>query len=240
MRENQSNMVNVITIDGPSGVGKSTVAKALARELGWRHLDTGAMYRALALAAINENLQPGDAKGMTELARRVKIEFREMGDDLRVRCNGKDVTPLIRTPEVSRMTSHVADVIDVRKQMVAHQRQLGLERPSVAEGRDMGTVVFPDAHLKFYIDASVNERARRRHAELAVRGSRQTLEEVRADIEQRDQRDRSRPYGALRIAQGAVVIDTTELSADAVVRLMMAVKQRQSGREIPTQEPLHT
>lgn len=233
-------MVNVITIDGPSGVGKSTVSMALARELGWRHLDTGAMYRAVALAALNNGLADADPKALADLARGLKIAFRETGDDLRVLCNGKDVTRQIRAPEVSRMTSQVADVIDVRKRMVAHQRQIGLERPSVAEGRDMGTVVFPDAALKFYIDASLDERVRRRHAELDERGTPQSLAGVRADIERRDHRDRSRPYGALRIAQGAIVIDTTELSAAAVVKLMMAVKLRLDAGVISTQEPLHT
>lgn len=233
-------MVNVITIDGPSGVGKSTVSMALARELGWRHLDTGAMYRAVALAALNNGLADADPKALADLARGLKIAFRETGDDLRVLCNGKDVTRQIRAPEVSRMTSQVADVIDVRKRMVAHQRQIGLERPSVAEGRDMGTVVFPDAALKFYIDASLDERVRRRHAELDERGTPQSLAGVRADIERRDHRDRSRPYGALRIAQGAVVIDTTEISAAAVVKLMMAVKLRLDAGVISTQEPLHT
>ncbi|GAB4310975.1 MAG: (d)CMP kinase [Candidatus Sumerlaeia bacterium] len=218
-------MVRVITIDGPGGVGKSTVASMLAERLQWRHLDTGAMYRAATLAVLEAGLAPEDEEAMAALVRGLHLEFRDVGGESRVLCNGRDVTALIRSPEVSRATSQVADVIGVRRHMVAHQRQIGLERPSVAEGRDMGTVVFPDAMVKFYIDAALDERARRRYGDLKRRGLVQSLDEVRADIERRDQRDRSRPYGALRIAPGAIVIDTTELTAAQVVDLMTAVIQ---------------
>lgn len=226
---NIESCVEVITIDGPGGVGKSTVAQMLARELGCRHLDTGAMYRVISLAVMEQDVPDADIEEMARLARTISIEMIETDGGTKILCDGRDVTRDIRTPEVSRKTSLVADVIGVRQEMVAHQRRIGLEKPCVAEGRDMGTVVFPDAVIRFFLEGSLEERVRRRHNELIERGNPRSIDEVREDIERRDFRDRTRPYGALRIADGAVVLDTTHLNAREVVTLMGEIA-RQSSR----------
>jgi cytidylate kinase len=191
----------IVAIDGPAGAGKSTVARGLATALGFTYLDSGAMYRCVALAVGERGGDP------TEVARGLNIE---LGD--RVRLDGRDVTEAIRTPEVSELASRVAADPGVREAMVAKQRELLHGGDYVAEGRDIGTVVAPEAELKVFLTASPRERARRRAAELGV-----DVDTVLADQTLRDERDRTRAHSPLEPAPGAVEVDTTGLSADQVV-----------------------
>jgi len=214
--------VTVITIDGPVGVGKSTVARHVAAELGYFHIDTGAMYRTVTLAAMERHVNLSDEVALTQLAQSLKIELKYADGQLRVYSNGSDVTVAIRQPDVSKNTSPVADVIGVRQCMVKQQRQLGLAQPSVCEGRDMGTVVFPDARWKFYLDASLDERTKRHAQQLRELGSHVELEELKQAIRARDQRDRNRPYGPLRVARDAVIIETSGIGQDEVTQIIRA------------------
>jgi CMP/dCMP kinase len=197
----------VIAIDGPAGAGKSTVARGVAAELGFTYLDSGAMYRSVALAAREQGEDPA------VLAPRIRIE---VGDT--VLLDGRDVTAEIRTPEVSEAASRAAADPEVRKAMVALQRRLLGNGDWVAEGRDIGTVVAPDAQLKVFLTASAEERARRRAAELGA-----ATETVLAEQAIRDERDRTRTYSPLEPAPGAVVIDTTEMTLEQVVAHIVAL-----------------
>lgn len=192
----------VIAIDGPAGAGKSSVARAVAKDLGFTYLDSGAMYRSVALAALEEGGEPAD------LARRVCIEVGE-----RVLLDGRDVTDAIRTAKVSEAASHAAADPAVRAAMVAQQRRLLASGDWVAEGRDIGTVVAPDAQVKVFLTASPEERARRRAAESGA-----DLSTVRTEQALRDERDTTREHSPLRPASGAVVLDTTGLTLPEVVR----------------------
>jgi CMP/dCMP kinase len=212
----------VIAIDGPAGAGKSTVARGVARSLGFTYLDSGAMYRCVALTALRTGTDPDDADGMGELARRVEIE---LGDG-RVRLDGEDVTSAIRTPEVSAVASRVSVHREVREAMVEQQRGLIDAGNYVAEGRDIGTVVSPAAPLKVFLTASDAERARRRAAE-----SGEDVAAVLAAQSARDARDRDREHGALRPATDSVELDTTGLDVDEVVRRVVALAgERGLGR----------
>ncbi len=222
VRSSQVSRVTVITIDGPVGVGKSTVARHVAAELGYFHIDTGAMYRTVTLAAMERHVNLSDEVALTQLAQSLKIELKYADGQLRVYSNGSDVTVAIRQPDVSKNTSPVADVIGVRQCMVKQQRQLGLAQPSVCEGRDMGTVVFPDARWKFYLDASLDERTKRHAQQLRELGSHVELEELKQAIRARDQRDRNRPYGPLRVARDAVIIETSGIGQDEVTQIIRA------------------
>ena len=215
-------LYHVITLDGPVGVGKSAVAKALSKELGYRHIDTGAMYRAVTLAAMQHNIDLQDREALEKIALDCEIQLLYHGDDFTVLLNGQDVTHSIREPEVSKNTSPVADVPGVRRKLVSLQRSLGLQGPSVLEGRDISTVVFPDAFWKFYLDASLEERTRRRVIQLQSAGKTAAFSESREAIHYRDSRDCSRSYGPLLIASDAIVIDTTTLCEEEVTRLILA------------------
>jgi cytidylate kinase len=208
----------VIAIDGPAGAGKSTVARAVARELGFTYLDSGAMYRCVALAVARAGADPDDGDVAGELAERIRIDL----SDSRVDLDGEDVTTAIRTPEVSALASRVSVHPRVRAAMVDQQRRLIAAGRYVAEGRDIGTVVSPDAPLKVYLGASDEERARRRAAETG-----EPLEDVLRAQRERDRRDRERELGALRPAEDAVELDTTGLSIDEVVaRVVALAKER--------------
>lgn len=212
---------NVITLDGPVGVGKSAVARQVAQRLGWRHVDTGAMYRAVTLAAMRRNLDLSDASALTNLTKESEIRLVYSGDVLTVFLDGEDVTTAIRDPEVSKNTSPVSETAGVRERLVSLQRDLGMQGPSVMEGRDIGTVVFPDAFWKFYLDASLEERTRRRVHQLQAAGKNVDFDETREAIKKRDERDRSRSWGPLRIAADSIVIDTTCLAEEEVIRLIL-------------------
>jgi cytidylate kinase len=204
----------VIAIDGPAGAGKSTVARALAERLGMTYLNSGAMYRSVALAAIRARTAFDDGPGLAELARGLRID---VGDGV-VRLNGEDVTEAIRAPEVSAAASRVSVHRPVRETMVDRQRELIAAADYVAEGRDIGTVVSPTAPLKVFLTASDGERARRRAAETD-----EPLEHVAASLRSRDARDRDREHGALRPAPDATEIDTSGLEVEAVVDRIVAM-----------------
>ena len=227
----------IIAIDGPAGSGKSTTAKALAQRLGYLYLDTGAMYRAVALAFVRAQ-RPALEKDAEEVLSGITLGIQHHGEDMRVLLNGEDVTGKIRTPDVSKLSSAVATLPSVRAKLVAEQQRIGRryaagEGGVVLDGRDIGTVVFPDADLKVFMIADAAERARRRKAELDARGEPASFEEVLASIEARDRQDASRSVGPLRQADDAIALDTTGLSIDeqveAVVRL---VRERASGQAV--------
>ena len=215
----------VVTIDGPAGVGKSTVAKLLAQRLGVMYLDTGATYRALAFAArLRENLNPvTDAKRIASLGRRLPLRLCPEPDGaLRVMLDGEDVTRQIRTEEVTEAAAQISQHPEVREAMVALQRRLADRQGIVVEGRDTGSVVFPHADWKFFLDADADVRARRRQEELKrMYGSRPPLKQIREQIHFRDGLDRTRRVGPLVKPKGAVAIDTTHRSAAQVVRVML-------------------
>lgn len=207
----------IITIDGPSGVGKSTVSKSVARKLGFTYLDTGAMYRAVALQVKRESVDPGDEKRLKSLLDNTEIRLvRNNNGELVILLNNEDVTGLIRTPEVSKLSSDVATKRAVRVKLVELQQEIGKTGNIVAEGRDMGTYVFPDAAFKFYLDASLDERARRRWKQLEESGGGGDIESVKNEIIKRDAQDMERSESPLHPAVNAVIIDTTNLTSDEV------------------------
>jgi CMP/dCMP kinase len=207
----------IIAIDGPAGSGKSTVARGLARRLGFTYLDSGAMYRAVTLGALENGAGLGDGEGLGSLAADLDIELRERGDDVQVLLDGRDVSEQIRTPAVTGASSEVAAHPQVRRAMLDKQRALIADGDWVVEGRDIGTVVAPDAALKVFLTADPAERARRRAAELRRRGIEAEAADVHRAIEQRDLLDSTRSAAPLRQADDAVEIDTTGLYADQVI-----------------------
>jgi cytidylate kinase len=211
----------IIAIDGPSAAGKSTLAKRLAKELGFTYLDTGAMYRALALKVLREGIDIGNNEMLTELIGRTAIDLLETGGKPHVLLDGEDVSELIRTPEVSQMASKASALKIVRQWMLLRQRALGQRGDVVAEGRDIGTVVFPDAEVKIYLDASAHERARRRVEELRRAGRQVSLDETLREMIERDKRDSERALAPLCKADDAVAIDSSALDAEALAQTVM-------------------
>lgn len=218
----------VVTIDGPAAAGKSTTARAIAQHLGWRYLDTGAFYRAIALKSLRTGSVHDDASAGA-LAQASRIDFS--GDPARahVLLDGEDVSVAIRTPEVSEEASRVAAFPSVRQLLVGWQRSLREREPLVGEGRDLGTVVFPDAEVKLYLDADLDTRARRRYAELQHRGIPATLEAVREDLRSRDDRDQNRPDSPLMQAEGAVLLDTSGMDVERQVEAALDVIRAHPG-----------
>ena len=202
-------MGRIIAIDGPVGAGKSTVARALARRLGFRYVDTGAMYRSVAWAATRRGAPLADEAAVSIVARTLEIEFLPGPEGQRVLVDGEDATDPIRRPEMSEASSVVSAYPAVREAMVALQRRMGEAADVVMEGRDIGTVVFPNAQVKVYLDASLDERAGRRFRELQERGELVTYDEIRRSLEERDHRDSTRAHSPLRIAPGAMVVNST-------------------------------
>jgi cytidylate kinase len=212
-----------IAIDGPAGAGKSTVARRLAERLGYVYVDSGAMYRAVALHALRSGVSGEDQDDISALARSVRVEFQaaEPGEPQRILLNGEDVTAEIRDPEVGTMASVVSAIPGVRSALVAQQQAVGVNGGVVMEGRDIGTVVFPGAEVKIFLTASSEERAARRHADILARGSQASLEEVRADQDERDRRDATRPVSPLVAAPDAVMIQSDDLTPDEVADEIM-------------------
>lgn len=218
----------IIAIDGPVGAGKSTAARLLAARLGYRHVDTGAMYRALALKALREGVDWGDGPRLRALLERMDIAFVPGPGGQRLRADGEDWTEAIRQAAADRGASLVSVHPTVREVMVARQRALGAGGGIVMDGRDIGTQVFPAADVKFYLDASPEARARRRHAEAVARGERVSLEAVRTEVLSRDQRDMERVAAPLMAAPDAMRLDTTALPPEAMLEAMLAVvRERQ-------------
>jgi len=204
----KTNAKVIITMDGTCGSGKSTLARRLADRLGFVYLDTGAMYRALTWKALRSPVDLNDRPALIELAKSTGIDLRRGGGGTRVFVDGQEVTEVIRTPEVTNAVRYLADIPEVREEMVARQRALGESGEVVVEGRDTGTVVFPGADYKFYVDAPLEVRTSRRFRDFQKKKSAITREEVRSDLVDRDRADRTRPVGALRVAEGGIIIDT--------------------------------
>ena len=220
----------IIAIDGPSGAGKSTLGRMIARELNMLYLDTGAMYRAVALAVIESGVSAADKDEVARVAQSAEINLAGDPDSLRVTLDGHDISDKIRTEEVSHAASVISAIGGVRRALVERQRQMGRRGSVVLDGRDIGTVVFPDADIKFFLTAAPEERASRRYEEDRLRERNVTFEETLADINTRDQRDSTRADSPLAIAEDAVVIDSTELSiADVFERMMEVIRQRQTS-----------
>ncbi|MFM7035348.1 MAG: (d)CMP kinase [Planctomycetia bacterium] len=215
----------IVTLDGPAGAGKSSTARALAARLGWCYMDTGAMYRAVALTALERGVALDDAPLVAALAERLEIAFR----DGRVIADGRDVSAEIRTERITQATRPVADAPPVRAALKRMQRRLAAGIDVVTEGRDQGSELFPDADVKVFLTASPDERARRRHDEEVARGAVSSLEAVAQAQARRDEGDRERPVGAMRPAADAVVLETDGLSPEEVVERLVALVRARGG-----------
>jgi cytidylate kinase len=214
-------VTEVVTIDGPAGSGKSTIARLLAKNLGFLYLDTGAMYRAVALAAKRNHVPLDEGSGLGDLCRAIDLRFAVMKDATTLLLNGEDISLAIRSPEMDISSSTVSAVKEVRLAMTDLQRRLVQGINVVAEGRDMGTVVFPDAKNKFFLTARPEVRARRRYLERRERGEEITFEEVETLLEKRDRQDQSRSLAPLKPARDAFIIDSSEMGPEEVIRLIM-------------------
>lgn len=222
----------IVAIDGPAGAGKSTAARLLAARLGYALLDTGAIYRTMALRARQRGIAWEDGPAVAALADELELAFRLVGATNHVFANGEDVTAAIRTPEISDGASRVSALPEVRAALLGLQRRIGAAGGVVVEGRDIGTVVFPNAQAKFFLTASADERARRRVAELQAAGRPADLAQTKADILARDDRDSNRATAPLRRAPDAVEIDSSALGPDEVVAHMAAVVAARAGGSV--------
>lgn len=217
LRPDPETLTEVVTIDGPAGAGKSTVARAAARRLGMRFLDTGAMYRAATWWALHSDIHLNDAAALTESTRAMPLQLLESNGGLTIVVDGRDISLAIRTPEVTRCIRHLDGVPAVRAHLVQLQREFAAKGPTVAEGRDMGTVVFPRARCKIFLDASIGERAERRALEMEKSGGAVDRATLEAEIAARDDNDRNRSVAPLRPAADAVHVDTTGKSLEDVI-----------------------
>jgi cytidylate kinase len=215
-------MSHIITIDGPAGSGKSTVSRLLAKKLGFTYLDTGAMYRAVALMAWRKGMDVGNGKKLYGLCKSIDINFLSRGDSPRVYIGSEDVSEEIRRPEMDMLSSKISMIKEVRDAMTDLQRNIGKKGRIVAEGRDMGTIVFPDAGYKFFLTASPQVRAERRHAERVYRGDPASMENIENELRIRDEQDSQRSIAPLKPAEGAIIIDTSALDIDQVVEKVLS------------------
>jgi CMP/dCMP kinase len=219
-----------VAIDGPMGSGKSTVAREVARRLGFRYVDTGAMYRAIAVAALRRVVSPDDAQALTRIAQDMRLEIETAPDGTtRVSVDGEDITAELRRVEVNRVVSRIARVSGVREALGKIQRALGASGNIVMEGRDIGSVILPHAPVKVFLTASPDVRARRRQAELAAAGVTVSQDDVRRIIDDDDRAATTREVAPLRIAPDAVVIDSTNLTVDQIVDQILALVRRARG-----------
>jgi len=216
----------IIAIDGPAGAGKSTVAKILAKKLNYLYIDTGSMYRALTLKAIAESIDIEDTARLIQMAKASRLDLMNNPDgSMKVILDDKDVSLSLREPRITRLVSDLAKIKEIREVMLGLQRKLGRQRDSVLDGRDIGTVVFPNADKKFYIDADFKERVRRRYKELKDLGQNVTFEAIEADLGNRDTIDSTREFAPLKKADDAIYIDTTNMTIEEVVnRLLRDIK----------------
>ena len=236
MPKSKTGIATVIAIDGPAGAGKSTVAKELARRLGFTYLDTGAMYRALTLKALRQKFNLEDEKALIELACKTSVELKtNKQQEVRIFLDKEDVSEAIRSHEVTNNTFYMARAPQVREVMVDLQRKISSRRDIVVEGRDVGTVVFPDATYKFYLDADFEERARRRIKELEEKGQQIEAQKLTQELKERDQKDFSRKVGPLKRADDAIVIDSTHLSIEntieKIIQIIKSQKVKMSKRQ---------
>lgn len=215
-----------IAIDGPAGSGKSTAAKEAARRLGMVYVDTGAMYRTVALACMRTGVSASDEAAALSVLNGIDMRIEPGQGGQRIFLDGKDVTAEIRTPEIGKGASEVAAFQKVRERLVEIQQELARKYPVVMDGRDIGTVVLPDAELKIYLDAGVEERARRRQGELLAQGKTEELSEVMEKIRQRDEADKNREHSPLRMADDAILLDSTGMSAEEVVQAILAEAEK--------------
>ena len=210
-----------IAIDGPSGAGKSTVARLLAKRLGYVYIDTGAMYRSVAFRVKEKSISLKDESALNQLASSLHIDFVTEGEQTHVFCDGEDITSAIRTPEISRLASSISKQKGVRKALVQMQREMGKEGGVILEGRDIGTVVFPGADVKFYLDAESDKRVRRRYDEMVEKGVKVDFKETEEELVQRDHNDMHRIHSPLKKADDALFIDSSHRSVEEVVEEMV-------------------
>jgi cytidylate kinase len=215
-------MNNIIAIDGPGGAGKSTIAGLLAEELSYLHLDTGAMYRAVTLAALEKNIEFDDNEALAKVAENINIDFNKTGE---IFIDGRNVSQEIRSQKVDAYVSETAAVKEVRKILVKKQKEIARKNKVVMDGRDITTVVLPDAEYKFYLTASIEERARRRYEELKTKNIKVDIEDIKNNIKERDKKDSQRKYSPLKKADDAVLIDSTNLSIEEVIEKIKKIIQ---------------
>ena len=217
----------IVGIDGPAGSGKGTVTKMIANKLGLINIDTGSTYRCVALEVLNNKISLEDKSEIIEIAKKINIKIEQEKDGDKVYLNGKDVTLQIRSKEVTDIVSQVSSINEVRYEMVELQRKLAEGKNVIMEGRDICTYVFPNADVKIYLDASVEERAKRRYKENQEKGINTTYEEVLENIKLRDENDKKKEIGALKIAEDSIIVDTTNLSIDEVVdKIIEIIKEK--------------
>jgi len=220
-------VARIITIDGPAGSGKSTVSRLLARKLNYIYLDTGAMYRAVALMAKRKGVDPGNGKKISRLCRKLDLQFQTLDGTTRLLAGAEDISTAIRSPEMDLLSSAVSAVKEVREAMTLLQRKMAEEAEVVAEGRDMGTVVFPRADHKFFLTAEPEVRAGRRYRERLERGESVSREDVERELRKRDEQDRTRALAPLFPAKDAILMDTTNLNPEEVVEKMLRSMEKE-------------
>ena len=221
--------IRALAIDGPAGAGKSTIARAVSRELGWIYVDTGAMFRAVALFFLREGISADDAGGIRERIGGVSVTLGHENGEQQVFLNGENVTGLIRTEEVGNMASACSVYPEVRQKLLELQRSLAEQQPVVMDGRDIGTVVLPDADTKVYLTASVEVRARRRFRELMEKGAACDITEIEKDIRERDWRDMHRETAPLKQAEDAVLVDSSDMTAAEVTEQILSLVRREKN-----------
>jgi len=222
-------MAPVMTIDGPSGAGKGTLCQLLAEKLGWHLLDSGAIYRVLSLAALHHDVTLDNEASLVPLAANLDVQFQVEGDQVKVILEGEDVSRTIRSQEVSDAASKIAVFPRVREALLRRQRAFRQAPGLIADGRDMGTVVFPDAEVKIFLDASAEERAQRRYKQLQDKGFDVNFERLLTEIRERDDRDRNRATAPLKAAEDALVVDSTAMTIDEVLATVLSYAEQQLG-----------
>lgn len=214
----------IIAIDGPAGAGKSTVARLVAKRLGYLYINTGAMYRAITMKALQNGIDLDNENALAKLAKDSRIDFKDGGSC--VILDGKDVSREIKTPEIDKQISTVVKHPHLREIMVKQQRDIGKQGNAVSEGRDLTTVVFPDAEVKIFLDASIKERTKRRYEELKQKGYDLDIAQVQNDTARRDESDKTREHGPLKLAQDAILLDTTDMTIEQVVESILVIVEK--------------